>query len=548
MGNKYRMTKKQQKETGIAKKKRISSIKTLITKNKLSKALNEVYNYLEDYPNDSYGLIQEANILMMLTYYDEAEEVLDIIIENNLEGKFSALYKKGIIARINDDKVKAEELFRKNIEESPYPEIYTRIGLANIEYEKGNYENAFKLLDGYYDREIDGETKPNIFAIFKDNEVKDAEYLKLTKIRILINLRRVEEAEELYNMVNLNNDINFMREYNLVSAILNRNKGNYEEALSYLDKISAGPEINIYWDTIEERARAKLGMGYPIDAIEISKQLLNSKNKSNHLYALEIIGEAYIRLEDYEKARETYLKTDDLYSDGEGLIGAYRIGKMEYKLKNYNKALEYFNMIDFFKQQQQQQTLEFYRMLALLKTKKYSMAYRKVLKIDRSYLIGEMKDDAYFAKIFLRKMLNLPIDINPDIDSYTKRQIVDYSKEETIKRIDRIHTKNGKTSEFNKEINFGDLIDEIPMLIKQDSTIILKNTFRELYQIEYPNIGYTNNGVTNSLNVSILPTGEVITMYPSDKRIVYQDNVEAKKVMKKSSRIEQFNRRYSDHM
>lgn len=548
MGNKYRMTKKQQKETGIAKKKRISSIKTLITKNKLSKALNEVYNYLEDYPNDSYGLIQEANILMMLTYYDEAEEVLDIIIENNLEGKFSALYKKGIIARINDDKVKAEELFRKNIEESPYPEIYTRIGLANIEYEKGNYENAFKLLDGYYDREIDGETKPNIFAIFKDNEVKDAEYLKLTKIRILINLRRVEEAEELYNMVNLNNDINFMREYNLVSAILNRNKGNYEEALSYLDKISAGPEINIYWDTIEERARAKLGMGYPIDAIEISKQLLNSKNKSNHLYALEIIGEAYIRLEDYEKARETYLKTDDLYSDGEGLIGAYRIGKMEYKLKNYNKALEYFNMIDFFKQQQQQQTLEFYRMLALLKTKKYSMAYRKVLKIDRSYLIGEMKDDAYFAKIFLRKMLNLPIDINPDIDSYTKRQIVDYSKEETIKRIDRVHTKNGKTSEFNKEINFGDLIDEIPMLIKQDSTIILKNTFRELYQIEYPNIGYTNNGVTNSLNVSILPTGEVITMYPSDKRIVYQDNVEAKKVMKKSSRIEQFNRRYSDHM
>ncbi len=543
MSRSYRKNQKEQLESRTIKKKRILSIKNLITKDKLSKALTEVYNYLDDYPNDSYGLIQKANILMILSYYDEAEEALDIIIENNLEGKFSALYKKGVIARTNRDKVKAEELFRKNIEESPYPEIYSRIALANIEYEKGNYNNAFKLLDGYYDRKINGEFKPNIFHSFSYDEMSDAEYLKLTKIRMLINLKMVDEAEELYNTVDKNKDNNFMREYNLVSAMLYRSKENFEEALSCIHKISAGTKTNIYSDAKEEEARIRLRMGYPIDAIEICEQLLCSENITKHVYALEIIGDAYKKLEDYEKARETYLKIDELCS-GKELVGTYNIGKMEYKLKNYDRALEYLNKVEFSKQQQQQ-TLEFYKMLILLKKGKYAKAYNKCSKIDRSYFIGDIKNEAYFAKIFLRKKMNLVEYANPYVDSYVKRQIIDYNKEEALEVIDRLHQRGEETSAFNKDINLEELMEEIPMLIKQGNASLRKNLFIELYQIEYPNIGYTNNGVTNYFNVSILPTGEILSMYPCDKTITYQGNTETKKVMQKSNRIEEFNRKYS---
>lgn len=65
----------------ISRKKRINSIKVLVTRNNLSKALTEVNKYLSEYPNDSFGLFQHANILFLLGELEEAKIEFQYIID-----------------------------------------------------------------------------------------------------------------------------------------------------------------------------------------------------------------------------------------------------------------------------------------------------------------------------------------------------------------------------------------------------------------------------------------------------------------------------------
>ena len=53
---------REQRNEEYLKRKKISSIKNLIHKSQYSKALSELEEYLEKYPNDSYGLFQRATI------------------------------------------------------------------------------------------------------------------------------------------------------------------------------------------------------------------------------------------------------------------------------------------------------------------------------------------------------------------------------------------------------------------------------------------------------------------------------------------------------
>lgn len=534
------------KEYLKTKRNRIFSIKELVTKNKVSKALSEVDRYLEDYPNDSYGLVQKANILMILNCYDDAEEIYDFVIENGLEGIFSAMYKKGVIRLIKSDKEMAETLFRRNIEESPYPEIYSRIALANIEFDKGNYDNVFNILDGYYDKEIDGEDFPSIFDRFKYDEIKDIEYMKLSKIAKLLSLDRKKEAGRLWETINIEDkDNNFLREYYLVTAKLNRTNGDYDKALDNIRKISGGLRDRIYWDAKEEEARIKLKSGDLLDAIEICEQIVNNGNSPNLNYALEIMGTSYEKLREYEKARKTWLRMDEMCNNEE-LLGSFNIGLMEYRLGNYNEALETLRNLRFRKDKIQQQ-LKFYRALALLKTKNYKEAYQKLVQVDKSSFSNKLKSEYFFAKIYLKKVLNKYLDKTTLCNSYTKRQIISYNKEDTLKEIDKVHTKDGKTAVFNMKINLRELIEEVPILLKQDSTVIIQNIFMEIYQIEYPNIGFTHNGDTNTFNVVMLPNREIITMYPCDSISDSKGTKGSNKEYRKSA-IDRFNSRYSNKM
>ena len=60
--------KKKNEEFSI--KNKLVSIKKLISENKLSTALNEVEELLQEYPDDSIGLFQYANILYILGNLD----------------------------------------------------------------------------------------------------------------------------------------------------------------------------------------------------------------------------------------------------------------------------------------------------------------------------------------------------------------------------------------------------------------------------------------------------------------------------------------------
>lgn len=69
----------------VKKKNRLINIKILIKKNMISKALVELEDYLYDYPNDSYGLLQYATALITLNKYTDSKKILNDLVDNDTE-------------------------------------------------------------------------------------------------------------------------------------------------------------------------------------------------------------------------------------------------------------------------------------------------------------------------------------------------------------------------------------------------------------------------------------------------------------------------------
>lgn len=517
------------KSEKVDKIKQINSIKDLVKDHKYSKALAEVEKYLYEFPNDSYGLFQKATILLFLKDFDEAEYIYKQIIDMNLESKYSSLYKLGLLHELKMDKETAEEYFRKNVEESPFPEIYSRIEIARLESMKGNYGNAYTILDGFYDRSVNGLDKINVFEIFSNISQNDKNKMNLEKANIRCLTQQIDEARAIMKKIVLGDNEIIEKEYYLLMGKIEQHEKNFELATEYFKKAQKGTKLDIYWKAKLEIAITKIKLNDYEDAICICNEVIE-KNFENRYLAFKIKADVLKKMGYYDEAEKYYLKSGEI-NKNKCTEEYYFIGKIRFFNKKYEESLEYFN-----KCKAPSYLLEndcnFYTMVNLIKLKRYEEAYKYRNIINKNILNPLKRREYKYAELFLKSKLNK--EYEQENDSYLYKQVVNYNFDDALVHINRKHTKDDLENKFNEDVNIEELILLLPDLLEKEDTKLVQNYFFETYEIPYANLGKENGQDTDILKVVLLPNSyNVITMHPCKKEINEKENNNSKNKVKK---------------
>lgn len=549
--SKKRKDRVYQKEKLIKKKKMISSIKQLMTQGKYQKAYREINYYLEQYPNDSYGLFQKASILMEFgkDYYDEAEDIFTDIIESNLKSKYSSYYKLGMMALEKSNLLKAEEYFRKNIEESPYSEMYSRVELSHIEKGKGNYEGAYKILVGSYDRKIDSQEPINKYpaSFLECDQQRSNIYYYLAKL--MIDMRRFDDALEYMKKIDLEYPRrDFKRSCALLYAEIYAPKKKYEESISCINQALVGEKTGIYFKASVYLAKLKCELGEIEESMLLCKKIIDttdyesSSQETVDFYktsAKMILANNYQNLGEFDQAKKIYEEIQQSSSEKEKYN--YYLGVNEFERKNYHEAYDYFKKAKF-KNKVSQNKNVIYQVFTLIKLGEFKLAYQMTQGVKIEYLSSSIQDEFKFALFYLKQKLGIS---NQNMSSYLINQIINYQEGNMIDHIARVHEKDGSVSQFHEDIDLHLLANQIPELVKRCDSKMIHNKFLEGYEIPFSSLGVDNGADTTHLRAVCLPNVEgIITMFPiklcEKEPLEVQVTVQKKKV----SQVDKFYQKY----
>ncbi len=502
----------------VKKKNRLINIKILIKKNMISKALVELEDYLYDYPNDSYGLLQYATALIALNKYTDSKKILNDLVDNDTECKYSALYKLGKLAVIEKDEEKALEYFKRNVLESPYNEVFSIIELIKIMKSRGRFSDALSLLESKLDLNDDN--------------------LKLEYAKVKLHFNKINEARNISKTIkSFKKNDNLYREVNILKAKIEKSDLNYLDAEKYLKLALQGNKNIIYWKAYLELASLYSECGKIDEANLICKNII--KNNSNYSgKALLVLGDCYFKRHKFDDARNMYEKaiTKDKYCKSEYHS---RLGELEMCLKNYDEAKRHYNSTRN-KTGDLSNTVKFKLMLTLLKKKEYEEAYKMLDIIDKDDLNKFQIVNYERSKLYLEA--KTVRQVNKCNLTYSEKQIVSYSFDDALTHIDRDHVKEA-TAKFNDDIDLEALLISVPELLKD--SVIVDNYFFETYQVDYPNIGTVNDENVSKLAIVTLPNStKVLTMFPIKEEFVEHHKKEQSFVKKRKSQIEKFNERY----
>lgn len=520
-GKKTKKEKKyEQEEKEIKEKKlRISSIKKLVSRKKHSKALQEVLLYLKDYPGDSYGLFQYGSILFDIEQLEKAKEIFLRIIEEGLDSQYAAMYKMGTIAMIEDDLNQAENYFSQNIESSPYDETFSIIKLARIKSLKGYYQEGLDILEQASD-----QTNSKLI---------------IEKARITSLSREFELAYEIINMYPFQSfDKKWNREAYITKANIEKNLNMYLEAKEDYKKALQGPKDATYYRALTEFASFYYSLKDYDNCFRLCKDILKECSSSVLGKINILLGDIYKELGEYHKARTKYEESTK-YQFGIDKTGYFNIAKLELCRDNYKEARKYYKIIEpkniYVKNGIQLLNLA----IIEFKEKNYEKAQELLNQIDIRYVEDKYRHDYNVLKAYLdlRKTGSIVG------DSYTLKQIKDYSMTRLLNHIKREHTFDLESSFFNQNIDLETLVLQVPELLKRAT--VQDNSICKVYQVEYPNIGIVNGKDTNILRIVMLPeNNRILTMYPCGARIRKEQQNQKEVSQKSNAQIQKFYARY----
>ena len=510
--------KKKNEEFSI--KNKLVSIKKLICENKLSTALNEVEELLQEYPDDSIGLFQHANILYILGELDLAKEEFQNIVNQNLESKNGALYKLGNIAVLEKNYKLAKELFRRNIEESTYEEVLSVIALSNLELRDGNFSSAEAILNIY----------PNI----------DNDRIVLQRALILKNKGKCKEAYNLINTHHFEKNEYIVKDLYYLKASLESDLKLYNLSDDSFSMILDGSKSDFYYRVLSEYNILNYRQRNYQKAISGCMEVINYSNNDNYVRkSLITLGNIYKMLGNIDLARKYYLESLSIDCK-EGKLGYIYLADLAMIEKEYDKAKDYIKKFVSNSHNKVNENMANIRFaLITAKTNDIRKCQEFMEKIDTEYLTVFNKEDYYTLKDYLEFITRSK---KHSRGLYTYSQIKRYNLYKLKEHIDKVHTcDNGDTSIFSKDIDLDLLILQVPELIKKGN--LIGNHYFELYEANYDNIGFVNGEVSNTLRLVVFPETEmVITMFPVKDIVLYN---EEKNNVKKKSQIDKFNKRYN---
>lgn len=316
--------------------------------------------------------------------------------------------------------------------------------------------------------------------------------------------------------------------------------GNYELAETYLAQVLKNSKPPIYWTAMIEYARVASESGKYDLAKKYCENLLNNTTYSkNEMYL--ILGKTAENENNIKLAREYYLKSADSKLKPIKDRAIYFLARLEKKIGATHQAEEYYSEIVNNKKYQKEAVLSIVTMA--INDEQFEKANKYLDKLLAEGIV--QKDDNFYNKIKLILASKSKDDaINFQHNTYTERQIVNYSEQEAIAHIKREHQQESKIpkSKFKEDLDISTLIKEVKAKLNPD--FLQQDGICDAYMVEdYPNIGYTQDKETlNSIRViTVAGTKNILTMYPVN---ITKSNESTNKV-RRLSQIEKFNARYN---
>lgn len=459
---------------------RLDSIKKMFIERKTSKALSEIEDYLEEYPQDYFGIFLHAQILSLAEDYNRAYKEFEKVSNSNSKNNNSAKVEMAKInLRVGKDK-QAKRLLKDVIENSNYDENFAREVLADYYVKQGEYYEAIKTLQS-----INPENeryKSRIGSIYSILGRKD----KIEEILDQININKVNDKHALYELM-----------------FLNRKVRRYDEALRIFELL-ANRKDKYYYRGLGEKAYVLALLGENSQAIKTAQEAIDSNyfDKTKNPYIP--LGIVYADRASYKQAKEMFVEALSSQKKEIREDALYRLAKLEQNVNNLQQAKEYFEVL---LESYEPKEVYYTKYLSLLIRNKEFKKAESILQEAISKCPKIKTSDNRLLKLIINKHLNK--ESNLETLSYVENQIMDYSEDKAIEYIKR---QRDTSSPFNKNIDIKELFEYTKTKLTEEN--ICYGDILDVYEIEYQNVGEGKN----KYRVLVEPfTKNILTMYPHNE-------------------------------
>jgi len=325
--------------------------------------------FLKTYPENEKA--EDALFWLGETYYakkeyKKAQYYYKLCLERYPKGRFYdyALFSLGSSFRDEKNYDEAERFLRTLVDSFPKSSLtedaYLTIG--EIKADNGELDEALTIFDNYrkehtkgklYDKslfltgrvfrkegknELALKTFQQLVNKFPHSEYKDAAlyYIAWTYFE----KKDYANAIKNFGLIDDKSKLYFPSYY--WSAIALERQGKKEESIAKFTKLASMQKAGIYrHDAVYELAR----IGYESKEVEKGDSLVSSLGNTDRKWkALLLKGNSLFAREQYRKAITIYEQIVSQEADGVRKDAIYRLASSLYKVENYEKAEEYFNI------------------------------------------------------------------------------------------------------------------------------------------------------------------------------------------------------------
>lgn len=516
--------------------KELRSIKTLISNGSTSKAIAELIRYIEKYPNDPYGHHLYGKILLKNEDLEGAKKCFEKVATSSGNNKHSGLVSLARIYELEGNVELARYYYNEAINCNPYNELRAYVSLANLERED---KNPYLALNTLYNGL---EAAKNGYGGYSCTKTD----LELEIVKHLTALGKHEEAEELLDKIEPETEAQ-QREISMKKGVIYRMKEEYEKAIFTLEEARSTPaKDRTYYFATMELARIHKILGNIDEEIACLEDLANQDIHFNG-NVQSMLGIARTIKKDYKGAKEIFRKglTANEFDSRNICAYYYSVYQVlegdEYGAERTLKdAVAANNSID---------RLNHTKLIRLLYDhKKYEEAAHYLAQV-RTLDPKLWEEDFTFRRleILVSKKQGKPLTKAKGVP-YIERQFIDFNREESIRHTEEHHTNNPNNSSFPTGTDIRKLYEDIQLFLTEDNMLTVG--LLDEYEIIYPNAGYSDDKILDTIRVGTIPgTKDIVTIYPSEKSLTPTKG-ELKKEIEKTktkgnAQVNKFNARFA---